>query len=412
MIDTEALKRKILDLAIKGKLVPQDSTDEPASELLKRIKNERDRLIDEGKIKGKKDDFSYIFKGEYNCYYEKELGNLFIPVSTLDKEVKTKETLKVGNIPVISQSLSFIDGYTNSEEKSIKDVPLILFGDHTKIVKYIDFKFCPGADGTKLFKPLDNIYAKYFYYLALYASFNIENRGYGRHSALIKKQIVPVFKNREMQILITYFLDYIFYKIDCITELAKSIDKLKGIIKTKIISLGIQGKLLNSDDNYYYQNMQYPYKPLHTQIKVLDQYRKPVNSNERKERLAKATIKYPYYGATGQAGEIDEYLLDGQYVLIGEDCAPFLDKYQDKAYIVNGKFWVNNHAHILNSTCNEFLCFYLNTFDYHQYVSGTTRLKLTQKDLKRIPYPVLSERIQKQISQSIIKAIKPLDSIT
>ena len=71
MIDTEALKRKILDLAIKGKLVPQDSTDEPASELLKRIKNERDRLIDEGKIKGKKDDFSYIFKGEYNCYYEK-----------------------------------------------------------------------------------------------------------------------------------------------------------------------------------------------------------------------------------------------------------------------------------------------------------------------------------------------------
>ena len=49
MIDTEILKRKILDLSIKGKLVPQDSTDEPASELLKRIKIERDRLIDEGK---------------------------------------------------------------------------------------------------------------------------------------------------------------------------------------------------------------------------------------------------------------------------------------------------------------------------------------------------------------------------
>ena len=158
--------------------------------------------------------------------------------------------------------------------------------------------------------------------------------------------------------------------------------------------------------------MHHTFEPLHTQIKVLDQYRRPVNSNERKERIAKATIKYPYYGATGQTGEIDEYLLDGQHVLIGEDCAPFLDKYQDKAYIVNGKFWVNNHAHILNSKCNEFLCFYLNTFDYHQYVSGTTRLKLTQKDLKRIPYPVLSEHIQKQISQSIIKAIKPLDSIT
>ena len=128
-----------------------------------------------------------------------------------------------------------------------------MFGDHTKIVKYIDFKFCPGADGTKLFKPLDNIYAKYFYYLTLFASFNIENRGYGRHFALLKKQIVPVFRNREMQFLITYFLDYVFYKIDCITKLAESIDKLKEIIKAKIINLGIQGKLLNSDDNYYYQ---------------------------------------------------------------------------------------------------------------------------------------------------------------
>ena len=56
--------------------------------------------------------------------------------------------------------------------------------------------------------------------------------------------------------------------------------------------------------------MRHTFEPLHTQIKVLDQYRRPINSNERKERIAKASMKYPYYGATGQAGEIDEYLLD------------------------------------------------------------------------------------------------------
>lgn len=216
----------------------------------------------------------------------------------------------------------------------------------------------------------------------------------------------------EEQERIAYKVNIILKKIEEIKVINENITKLKDIIRTRIIQLGVNGKLLKSDDNYYYQNLPHTFEPLHTQIKVLDQYRRPINSNERKVRIAKATIKYPYYGATGQAGEIDEYLLDGQYVLIGEDCAPFLDKHQDKVYIVNGKFWVNNHAHILSSKCNEFLCFYLNAFDYHQYVSGTTRLKLTQKDLKRIPYPVLSEHFQKQIAQSIIKAIKPLDLIT
>ena len=229
-------------------------------------------------------------------------------------------------------------------------------------------------------------------------------------SEKIENMLVPLVPIKE-QIRIDKTLSACLNKINEIEDRQKELLLLKNAIRNKIINLGINGKLLSSDDNYYYQNLHHTFEPLYTQIKVLDQYRRPVNSNERKERIAKASIKYPYYGATGQAGEIDEYLLDGQYVLIGEDCAPFLDKYQDKAYIVNGKFWVNNHAHILSSKCNEFLCFYLNTFDYHQYVSGTTRLKLTQKDLKRIPYPVLSEHFQKQIAQSIIKAIQPLESI-
>lgn len=226
-----------------------------------------------------------------------------------------------------------------------------------------------------------------------------------------KTILIPIPPKNE-QLKIINCLKTLSFKLDEINNLNAQIQLLKSQIKNKIIKLGIKGKLLNGDDNYYYKNFPHTFEPLQTQIKVLDQYRRPINSNERKVRIEKATIKYPYYGATGQAGEIDEYLLDGQYVLIGEDCAPFLDKYQDKAYIVDGKFWVNNHAHILSSKCNEFLCFYLNAFDYHQYVSGTTRLKLTQKDLKRIPYPVLSEHFQKQIAKSIIKAIKPLESIT
>ena len=70
MIDTNALRKKVLDLAIRGKLVPQNPNDEPASILLERIREEKQRLIREGKIKKDKVE-SIIFRGEDNCHYEK-----------------------------------------------------------------------------------------------------------------------------------------------------------------------------------------------------------------------------------------------------------------------------------------------------------------------------------------------------
>ena len=120
----------------------------------------------------------------------------------------------------------------------------------------------------------------------------------------------------------------------------------------------------------------------------LDNLRSPVNAAER----AKRPGKIPYYGATGQVGWIDDFLTDEQLVLLGEDGAPFLDMFKDKAYIIEGKAWVNNHAHILRSRFgsvgNKFLCHYLNAFDFSDYVNGTTRLKLTQTKMKKIPIPL------------------------
>ncbi|WP_304155094.1 restriction endonuclease subunit S [Megamonas hypermegale] len=136
----------------------------------------------------------------------------------------------------------------------------------------------------------------------------------------------------------------------------------------------------------------------------LDKYRKPINANERAKRIG----NIPYYGATGQVGWIDDYLTDDNLVLIGEDGAPFLDLLKDKAYIINGKAWVNNHAHILKSFYsiygNKYLCYYLNIFDYKNYINGTTRLKLTQKNLELmyIPLPPLNEQ------QRIVNVIESL----
>ena len=114
-------------------------------------------------------------------------------------------------------------------------------------------------------------------------------------------------------------------------------------------------------------------------VKIFDSARAPVNAKESQKRIAQknAAELFPYYGATGQVGNIDGYLVDGEFVLLGEDGAPFLDPYAKKAYMISGKAWVNNHAHILQSkTCNRFLCYYLNYIDYKDYVSGTMRLNL------------------------------------
>ncbi len=129
-------------------------------------------------------------------------------------------------------------------------------------------------------------------------------------------------------------------------------------------------------------------------VDILDHMRVPVNSDERKGRPG----SIPYFGATGQVGWIDDYLFDEQLVLLGEDGAPFLDKSKPIAYLIEGKSWVNNHAHVLRAvrglTFNQFIKRTLDAHDYHSFVNGTTRLKLTQEAMRSIPVrlPPLAEQ--------------------
>ncbi len=141
----------------------------------------------------------------------------------------------------------------------------------------------------------------------------------------------------------------------------------------------------------------------------LDGYRKPINSSERAKRVG----KIPYYGATGQVGWIDDYLTNEHLVLLGEDGAPFLDLLKDKAYIIFGEAWVNNHAHILKSYFGEignvFLMHYLNMVDYKDYVKGTTRLKLTQGSMQLMPFPLPPLSEQQRIVERIEELFAKLD---
>jgi type I restriction enzyme S subunit len=145
-------------------------------------------------------------------------------------------------------------------------------------------------------------------------------------------------------------------------------------------------------------------------IDILDGQRVPVNSQEREKR--KGNI--PYYGATGQIGWIDDFLFDEELLLLGEDGAPFFDPRKNKAYIIRGKSWVNNHAHVLRAkdwiASNPYLCYYLNNFRYDGYVSGTTRPKLNQAPMRRIPVRLAPLNEQKRIVSKIEELFTKLDA--
>ena len=133
----------------------------------------------------------------------------------------------------------------------------------------------------------------------------------------------------------------------------------------------------------------------------LDNKRIPVNSKERSKRLGSV----PYYGATGQVGTIDIPMFNEDLLLLGEDGVQFFDPSKSKAYLISGPAWVNNHVHVLkaiDSKANQkLLMHYLNQFNYVGYANGTTRLKLTQGAMNKIPISLPNRKIQEKMLEYI-----------
>jgi putative phosphoribosylformylglycinamidine synthase (fragment) len=173
----QSVKSKILDLAIRGKLVPQDPNDEPASVLLERIRAEKEELIKQGKIKRDKKE-SVIFKGDDNSYYEKygeKLPSGWVVTNfetILEYEQPTKYIVHDTNYkptyktPVLTAGKSFILGYTNETDNIFDDLPVIIFDDFTTESKFVDFSFKVKSSAMKILHiNQDLVLPKYAFYL-------------------------------------------------------------------------------------------------------------------------------------------------------------------------------------------------------------------------------------------------------
>ena len=175
--DIDKTKSKILDLAIRGKLVPQDPNDEPASVLLERIRAEKEKLIKQRKIKRDKKE-SVIFKGDDNSYYEKygeKLPSGWVVTNfetLLSYEQPTNYIVKDTNYnsdyetPVLTAGKSFILGYTDEKENVFSKLPVIIFDDFTTESKFVDFPFKVKSSAMKILHiNTDLVLPKFAFYL-------------------------------------------------------------------------------------------------------------------------------------------------------------------------------------------------------------------------------------------------------
>jgi type I restriction enzyme S subunit len=134
---------------------------------------------------------------EEKMVVEDKLENL---IQTVKRKIKIPKAdyKEKGEIPIIDQSTDFIGGYTNEKDAVYEDVPMIVFGDHTRILKFINFPFACGADGTQLIKPENSIISVAYLYFEL-ISCNLSNYHYARHFKFLKEQVIKLPSEKVMQ---------------------------------------------------------------------------------------------------------------------------------------------------------------------------------------------------------------------
>ena len=139
-----------------------------------------------------------------------------------------------------------------------------------------------------------------------------------------------------------------------------------------------------------------------------DKKRIPLSSAQREKRQG----TFRYYGAQGVIDHVDDYIYDGTYLLIAEDGENLKSKKQNIAQVVDGQFWVNNHAHIVqgNEQCDtRFLCYLINSMDLSGYVTGSAQPKLSQANLNAITLSLPTLVEQKRIVEYLYMLDQKID---
>lgn len=267
-----------------------------------------------------------------------------------------------------------------------------------------------------------NIYDSRYYHYFLHdwdITKAIYNEGKGLRQSLnwddIKNMLLPVLDIQE-QTAIANYLDSVTSKIDvAISQQQKMIDLLnerKQIIIQNAVTKGLDPNAKMKDSGVEWIGEipeDWEVIQLRHTVYNKDYLRQPITADQRKRN----NPKYAYFGASGIIDKIDNYNVDDKVLLIGEDGANLLLRNLPLIYKAEGKFWVNNHAHILkprNGFNYDYLAYVMEAADYTLFITGSAQPKLSQSNLNAVKLPIPSFEKQSNICDWLSPRIEQIDS--
>lgn len=287
----------------------------------------------------------------------------------------------------------------------------------TALVKDLDRPACLNS-GIFVTRPLNGVYITPFMYWILNSFefkkfFDFTSRG----STILHlyqnvfEDFIFAYPDIDEQKLIANYLDkktaeieeLIVDKVNLITLLEQE----KELTILNAVTKGLNPNMLMKDSKVEWIGE----IPEHWEIKKIkyvftsfDNKRIPLSADER-GKMSQRT--YDYYGASGVIDKVESYIFDGDYLLIGEDGANLLDRNSDLVFKASGKFWVNNHAHILQPIENDidFYVYYLENLDFTMWISGSAQPKLTADALNNIHIAIPPIIEQQEIVKFLDKKI-------
>lgn len=291
----------------------------------------------------------------------------------------------------------------------------------TVLVKNLDKLACLNS-GIFVTRPLNGVYITPFMYWILNSLefkqfFDFTSRG----STILHlyqnvfEDFIFAYPDIDEQKIIANYLDK---KTAEIEELIADKENLISLLKQEkeLVILNAVTKGLNSNVPMKESKVEWIGNiPIHWEIKRIkytftsfDNKRVPISAEERGKMAQRI---YDYYGASGVIDKVESYIFDGDYLLIGEDGANLLDRNSDLVFKASGKFWVNNHAHILQPIKNDidFYVYYLENLDFTMWISGSAQPKLTADALNNIHIAVPPIIEQKQIVEYLDKKIAEIN---
>ena len=324
-------------------------------------------------------------------------NEIFVDSTKYCTKIKTDEYHETGKNIIVDQGQNEIAGYTDLEEGLFTNVPAIIFGDHTRIIKYVDKPFFIGADGVKVLKSkYEKTNYKYLYYAL--KNVKIPNTGYNRHFKWLKEAKINYPEISKQQ------------------KIAATLDKLQSIITHRRIQLEKLDLLVKARFIEMFGDPITNSKSLETKNLKDVMVLKAGDFTAASDISSEPTDKniYPCFGGNGIRGYVSEYNQDGDFSLIGRQGA-----LSGNVQYARGKFKNTEHALLVTPTI-EMNSIWLNqlllNLDLKRYQTGAAQPGLSVKNLQEIPIiqVEIPEQTQfadfvKQVDKSKVAVQKELD---